>query len=166
MLQRVAACCSVLQCIAVYCSVLQCIAVYCSVLQYVAACCSVLQCVAVCCSVLQCATCAANIASRHSRKSRRLAADVCQHVKRDLYIRKDTYKRDLYKWKETYKYRHIRKRVPQVGVARLMYVNLSKETCMYEKRLIKRPTERYIRKTNPDSCLHVKRDLYIRKETY
>jgi len=77
-LQRVAACCSLLQCIAVCCSVprydavcgsvLQCVAVCCSVLQCVAVCqisraprCwagiavgSVLQCVAVCCSVLQC----------------------------------------------------------------------------------------------------------------
>jgi len=35
-LQRVAACCSVLQCVAVYCSVLQCVAVCCSVLQCVA----------------------------------------------------------------------------------------------------------------------------------
>jgi len=38
--QRVAVCCSVLQCVAVCCSVLQCVAV----------CCSVLQCAAVCCS--------------------------------------------------------------------------------------------------------------------
>jgi len=70
-LQRVAACCSVLHCVAVCCSVLQrvavclsatrlrdsvppSIAVCCCVLQRVAACCSVLQCVAVCCSVLQC----------------------------------------------------------------------------------------------------------------
>jgi len=70
-LQRVAACCSMLQCVAVCCnthhtrmtirvtylysvSVLQrvaefpCVAVCCSVLQCVAVCCSVLQCVAVC----------------------------------------------------------------------------------------------------------------------
>jgi len=79
-LQRVAACCSVLQCslgviivmshsyssvllcVAVCCSVLQCslgvILIishsYSSVLQCVAVCCSVLQCVAVCCSVLPC----------------------------------------------------------------------------------------------------------------
>ena len=44
-----------LQCVAVCCSVLQRIAVCCSVLQCVAVCCSVLQRVAVCCSVLQCA---------------------------------------------------------------------------------------------------------------
>jgi len=73
-LQRVAACCSVLQSngslyrhthwgvcfgfsaqpfvnVAVCCSVLQCVAVCCSVLQCAAVCCSVLQCVAVCCSV-------------------------------------------------------------------------------------------------------------------
>jgi len=68
-LQRVAACCSVLQCwstmhhvvvtagadatwwIAVCCDVLQCVAVYCSVLQCVAVCCSVSQCIAVGCSV-------------------------------------------------------------------------------------------------------------------
>ena len=75
MLQRVAACCSVLQCVAACCNVLQCLAVCyiafvlyrlflhvpvlarverCSVLQRVAACCSVLQRVAACCSVLQC----------------------------------------------------------------------------------------------------------------
>ena len=70
-LQRVAVCCSELQCVAVCCSeltmplfmpymssirpcVLQCVAVCCSVLQCVAVCCSMLQCVAVCCSVLQC----------------------------------------------------------------------------------------------------------------
>ena len=76
-LQRVEACCSVLQCVAVRWIVL---GVFCSVLQYVAVCwktssfftkiahlvefmsqsqcvavrCSVLQCIAVCCSVLQC----------------------------------------------------------------------------------------------------------------
>jgi len=62
-LQRVAACCSVLQCVAerqcesVVMVVLlgggfqQCGAACCSVLQHVAACCSVLQCVATCCSV-------------------------------------------------------------------------------------------------------------------
>ena len=67
MLQRVAACCSVLQCAAagdptnlninvcIRMQYLQCVAVCCSVLQRVAACCSVLQRVAVCCSVLQCA---------------------------------------------------------------------------------------------------------------
>jgi len=81
-LQRVAVCCSVLQCVlqpvpektrdsccsvlprvAACCSVLQCVAVRYTarsredsrlVLQCVAVCCSVLQCVAVCCSVLQC----------------------------------------------------------------------------------------------------------------
>jgi len=75
-LQRVAVCCSVLQCVtdvetesvrhvyqpmegvlqcvAVFCSVLQCVAVCCSVLQCVVMCCSVLQFAAVCCSVLQC----------------------------------------------------------------------------------------------------------------
>jgi len=67
MFQRVAVCCSVLQCVAVRCSVLhtakdtspvaarhplQCAAVCCSVLQCVAVCCSVLQCIAVCCRVL------------------------------------------------------------------------------------------------------------------
>ena len=54
MLQRVAACCSVLQCVAVCCSLLQCVAVCCNVLQRVAVCCNVLQCVAMCCNVLQC----------------------------------------------------------------------------------------------------------------
>jgi len=39
--QRVAVCCSVLQCVAACCSVLQRVAVCCSVLQCVAACCSV-----------------------------------------------------------------------------------------------------------------------------
>ena len=77
MLQRVAACCSVLQCVVfgclnelfldhlVCCSVLQCAAACCSMLQCVTACCSVLRlvaltnrslivyCVAVCCSVLR-----------------------------------------------------------------------------------------------------------------
>jgi len=71
-LQRVAACCSVLQCVAVglswlktlilirclqvgvCCSVLQHVAACCSVWQRVAACSSVLQRVAVCCNVLQC----------------------------------------------------------------------------------------------------------------
>jgi len=53
-LQRVAACCSVLQCIAVCCIALQGVAVRCSVLQCVAVCCSVLQCVAARCSALQC----------------------------------------------------------------------------------------------------------------
>ena len=54
MLQCDVACCSVLQRVAACCSVLQCDVVCCSVFQRVAACCSVLQCVAVCCSVLQC----------------------------------------------------------------------------------------------------------------
>ena len=54
LLQRVVACCSVLQCGEVCCSVLQCGEVCCSVLQCVAVCCSVLQCVAVCCSASQC----------------------------------------------------------------------------------------------------------------
>ena len=40
MLQRVTACCSVLQCVAVCCSVLQYVAACCSVLQRVAACCT------------------------------------------------------------------------------------------------------------------------------
>ena len=63
-LQRVAVCCSVLQCSprmicarSATCfrrSMLQCVAVCCSVLQCVAVLCNVLQCVAVCCSVLQC----------------------------------------------------------------------------------------------------------------
>jgi len=68
-LQRVAVCCSVLQCAAVCHSMFQCVSVCsspvplappplmcarCSMLQCVAVCCSVLQCVAVCCSVLQC----------------------------------------------------------------------------------------------------------------
>jgi len=64
-LQRVAVCCSVLQCVAMlYFSAIQCeedihstlfvTLVCCSVLQCVAVCCSVLQCVAVCCSALQC----------------------------------------------------------------------------------------------------------------
>jgi len=52
--QRVAVCCSVLQCVAACCSVLQRVAVFCSVLQCVAVCCSTLQCVAVCYSALQC----------------------------------------------------------------------------------------------------------------
>ena len=67
MLQRVAVCCSVLQCVArsavwdtaMCCSVLQCVAVCCSVLldllyetlQCVPACSIVLQCVAVCCYI-------------------------------------------------------------------------------------------------------------------
>jgi len=79
-LQRVAACCSVLQCVAVCCSstysrereltfgeccsVLQCVAVCCSVLQCVAVCCSVLQCAAVCCSVLQCAAVCCSVLQR------------------------------------------------------------------------------------------------------
>jgi len=78
MLQRVAMCCSVLQCVAVCCSkkivaaqrklsrymyscnqcaqisMLQCAALRCSVLQCAAVYSSVLQCVAECCSVLQC----------------------------------------------------------------------------------------------------------------
>ena len=70
-LQRLAVCCSVLNCVvkleydpfpsyiykvcvAVRCNVLQCVAVCCNMLQDVAVCCSVLQCVAVCRSVLQC----------------------------------------------------------------------------------------------------------------
>ena len=61
-LQRVAACYSVLQCVAVCRSAKFDPIIYtgtltvcrCSVLQCVAVCCSVLQCVAVCCSVLQC----------------------------------------------------------------------------------------------------------------
>ena len=53
-MQRVAVCCSVLQCFVVCCSVMQCLAVWCRVLQCVAACCSAMQRVAVCCSVLQC----------------------------------------------------------------------------------------------------------------
>ena len=36
LLQRVAACCSVLQCVAMCCRVLQCVAVYCSALHHVA----------------------------------------------------------------------------------------------------------------------------------
>jgi len=68
-LQRVAVCCSMLQCVelvihddthyafyiafCVSCSMLQCVAVCCSVLQCVAVCCSALQCVAVRCSALQ-----------------------------------------------------------------------------------------------------------------
>ena len=54
-LQRVAACCSVLQHVARYDHTRQMStgALHC-VLQCVAVCCSVLQCVAVCCSVLQC----------------------------------------------------------------------------------------------------------------
>ena len=74
MLQRIAACCSVLQCVAVCCGVLRCIPsigdgkqpytyshlkimireVQCIVLQSLALCCSVLHCVALCCKVLQC----------------------------------------------------------------------------------------------------------------
>ena len=57
-LQRVAACCSMLQCVTV---VLLCAAACCSVLQYAAVChscvavwCSVLQCAPVCCSMLTC----------------------------------------------------------------------------------------------------------------
>ena len=38
--------------VAVCCSVLQCAVVCCSVVQYVAVCCSVLQCVAVCCHII------------------------------------------------------------------------------------------------------------------
>jgi len=72
-MQRVAVCCSVLQCIAFEktpgisivcvgtaecCRVLPCVAVYCRVFPGICSgntvCCSVLQCVAVCCSVLQC----------------------------------------------------------------------------------------------------------------
>jgi len=77
-LQRVAVCCSVLQCVtagrvpqsrgtfregeiardsqcfAVGCSMLQCVAVCCGVLYCVAVCCTVLQRAAMCCSVLQC----------------------------------------------------------------------------------------------------------------
>jgi len=72
-LQRVAGCCSVLQCVAaitcaievshdgwvpvaVCCSVLQCVAVRHNALQRVAGCCSVLECVVVIYSVLQCVT--------------------------------------------------------------------------------------------------------------
>ena len=82
MLQRVAACCSVLQrfavcskiyvnptlngfwltslmrfvlhCVAACCSVLQCVAVYRNVFWCILVFCSVLQCVSVCCSVFQC----------------------------------------------------------------------------------------------------------------
>jgi len=60
MMQRVAACCSVLQRDAVNFVAVQCIATLrgccaacCSMLKYVAVCCSVLHCVALCCSVLQ-----------------------------------------------------------------------------------------------------------------
>ena len=53
-LQCVALCYSLLQCASVYCFVLQRVVVCCSILQSNAVCCSVLQCVAVCCSVLQC----------------------------------------------------------------------------------------------------------------
>jgi len=67
-LQRVAACCSLVQCVKKSIEsegldeedcrkrrcMLQCVAVCCSVLQCVAVCCSVLQCAAVCCSALQC----------------------------------------------------------------------------------------------------------------
>jgi len=68
--ERVAVCCSVLQCVAVCCSVLPCVAVCCSrflhrtrletvvwaaeVRNKFRMCCSVSQCVAECCSVLQC----------------------------------------------------------------------------------------------------------------
>ena len=57
LLQRVAACCSVLQCVAIVCPLF--VIVYhqsqacCSVLQFLAVCCSELQCVAACCSVLK-----------------------------------------------------------------------------------------------------------------
>ena len=59
-LQRVAACCSVLQRVAVIYVCFTCrgedkwVSSICNVLQCVAVCCNVLQCVAVCCSVLQC----------------------------------------------------------------------------------------------------------------
>jgi len=52
--QRVAVCCSALQCVAVCCSVLQWVAVCKIVLQCAAVGCRVLQCVAVCYNVLQC----------------------------------------------------------------------------------------------------------------
>jgi len=72
-LQRVAVCCSVLQCVSTSTSVvtayyswlrkgtmnqvsvkpLQCVAVSCSMLQCVAVCCSMLHCAALCCAVLQ-----------------------------------------------------------------------------------------------------------------
>jgi len=52
--QRVAVCCSVLQCAAVCRSVVQCVAACCTLsIPPPAVCCSVLQCVAVCCSVVQ-----------------------------------------------------------------------------------------------------------------
>jgi len=54
MLQRDAACCSVIErCDPLIHSVLQCVAVCCSTLQCVAMCCSVLQSVAVFCTLLQ-----------------------------------------------------------------------------------------------------------------
>ena len=55
-LQRVAACCRVLQCCCVLTvtRLLMPLCLHCSILHCVAVCCSVLQCVAVCCSVLQC----------------------------------------------------------------------------------------------------------------
>jgi len=52
--QRVAVCCSALQCVAVCCSVLQWVAVCKIVLQCAAVGCRVLQCVAVCYNALQC----------------------------------------------------------------------------------------------------------------
>ena len=54
MLQRVAVCCSALQCVAVFRSVLMVGWLVLAGEGNVAVCCGVLQCVAVCCRVLQC----------------------------------------------------------------------------------------------------------------
>ena len=114
MLQRVAACCSALQCVAVRYSVLQCarggmtfekfhqpplrlpprvlqcIAVCCSVLQCVSVSLSVLQCVVVCCSVLQCVAVCCSVLQCASPSSS-ASTSACAYLlalKPPVYIRK------------------------------------------------------------------------------
>ena len=80
MLQRVAVCCSVLQCVAVF---VLCAAVSFNIMSYrfqrVAACCSVLQC------VVLCAVVSFNIMTYRKRDIRK-SKETCINVKRDLKI--------------------------------------------------------------------------------
>ena len=82
-MQRVAVCCSVLQCVAVCCS-LQCVAVlvrvFCSVLQCVAVCCSVVQRVAVSYSVQCCERVAMCCSSCEGLLQVRCTGPVCGYV--------------------------------------------------------------------------------------
>ena len=101
-LQRVAACCSVLQCVAACCCWLQCVVVSYIAVSYVgdsvdvAACCSVLQCVAACCSVLQLQCDAVSYVGDSDRNVRRAAiccsCSVLQNMVSFLGL---FYKRDL-----------------------------------------------------------------------